>query len=224
MANKQKISMTTIDGFWDYEGEYRNEKIKVRKIDTHEWEGTIEGICGTDKTAEKKKEAVNILVEEVDDILEEEKGYQETMYEGNPVFSVNLVKEENYEYSERKQVTSEEDIEEFLNPYFEGLDREKIVLLLMDAGNTIIGLHELSVGGLTSSSLDVRNVMKVAILANAPAIALAHNHPSGNPEPSRTDIKITRQIAEAGDMMDITLHDHIIFGDGTTSLRARNVL
>jgi len=230
MADSQKISTTSIDGFWDYKGSYNGEIVKVRKIDTHKWEGTIEGIAGTDKRAKKKKTVVNILVDEIDDIIATENSeasndYKETVYEGNPMFSVDLVKEEDYNYNERKKIKSKDDIADFLRPYFDGADREKAVILLLDAGNSVIGLHELSVGGMTSTTIDVRNVMKVALLANATGIVMAHNHPSGNPEPSRADIKITRSIRDAGNTMDIKLLDHIVIGDSlSTSLRERGVI
>ena len=68
--------------------------------------------------------------------------------------------------------------------------------------------------------------MKVAILANAAAVIVAHNHLTGNPEPSREDIRITRQLVEAGKLMGVPIHDHlIILGDsGYTSLAQRGMM
>ena len=68
-------------------------------------------------------------------------------------------------------------------------------------------------------------MFKAAILANAAALIVAHNHPSGNPEPSREDLKVTRQLVEAGKVMGIPLHDHLILtGDGHTSFAERGLL
>ncbi len=104
-------------------------------------------------------------------------------------------------------------------------DREEFLTVLLDTANTILGLALISVGGLAVSVVEPRQVFKVAILANASALILAHNHPSGNPEPSREDIRITRQLVEAGQLMGIPVHDHLIIaGDTYTSLAERGLM
>jgi DNA repair protein RadC len=81
------------------------------------------------------------------------------------------------------------------------------------------------VGGLSSSVVEPRQIFKTAMLANAAAIILAHQHPSGNPEPSQEDIKITRQLTEAGEIMGIPVHDHLIITESDfTSLAERGVI
>ncbi len=91
--------------------------------------------------------------------------------------------------------------------------------------NTLIGLACVSVDGLAASIVEPRQVFKVAILANAAAVILAHNHPSGNPEPSREDIRVTRSLVEAGKLMGLPIHDHLIITDhGYTSLAERGLL
>jgi DNA repair protein RadC len=81
------------------------------------------------------------------------------------------------------------------------------------------------VGGLSSSVVEPRQIFKTAILANAAAVILAHQHPSGNPEPSREDIQITRQLVEAGNIMGISVHDHLIITESDfTSLTERGVI
>ncbi len=67
-----------------------------------------------------------------------------------------------------------------------------------------------SVGGLAASVVEPRQVFKAAILANAASVIVCHNHPSGNPEPSREDIRIIRQLVEAGKLMGIPVLDHVI--------------
>ena len=97
--------------------------------------------------------------------------------------------------------------------------------MLLDTANTIIGLSQISVGGLAASIVEPRQVFKVAILANAAAIICVHNHPSGNVEPSREDIRITRQLVEAGKLMGIPVHDHLIIGHNTfTSMAERGLI
>jgi DNA repair protein RadC len=74
--------------------------------------------------------------------------------------------------------------------------------------------------------VSARDVFKAAILANAAALICAHNHPSGATEPSRQDIRITKQLMEAGKLLDIPVHDHLIIGfDGAyTSLAERGLM
>ncbi len=82
-----------------------------------------------------------------------------------------------------------------------------------------------SAGGLAVSIVEPRQVFKAAVLANASALLLSHNHPSGNPEPSREDVAITKQLVEAGRVMGIPVHDHLIIaGHGYTSLAERGLL
>ena len=86
-------------------------------------------------------------------------------------------------------------------------------------------MAQISAGGLAASIVEPRAVFKAAILANAAAVILAHQHPSGNLEPSREDIKITRQLVEAGQVMGIPVHDHLIIAShGYTSLAERGVI
>lgn len=87
------------------------------------------------------------------------------------------------------------------------------------------GLSQISVGGLSSSVVEPRQIFKTAILANTAALILAHNHPYGNPEPSREDIKITRQLVEAGEIMGISVHDYLIITESDfTNLAERGVI
>ena len=87
------------------------------------------------------------------------------------------------------------------------------------------GLSQISAGGLAASIVEPRQVFKTAILANAAAIICAHNHPSMNPEPSKEDIRITRQLVEAGQLMGIPVHDHLIIAGATyTSLAERGLM
>jgi len=105
------------------------------------------------------------------------------------------------------------------------LDRECVVAALLDAGHRLNGMHAVHVGTSTESVVGVPDVFKAAILANARAIVLVHNHPSGNPEPSRDDLELTRRVKKAGEVLGIPLLDHVIVAaDGYTSLFQRQDL
>lgn len=101
-------------------------------------------------------------------------------------------------------------------------DRETFAVLLLDTKNRVIAVHIASIGSLDSAPVHPREIFKAAILANARAIILAHNHPSGDPEPSTHDVRVTRLLAEAGKLLGVPVLDHIIVGDGAhISLRVR---
>ena len=83
----------------------------------------------------------------------------------------------------------------------------------------------MSDGSIDEAAVYVREVIRRAIDLGSSAIILVHNHPSGDPSPSRADIDVTRKVAEAGRRLNITLHDHIIIGaNGHSSLRAMGLL
>jgi DNA repair protein RadC len=80
-------------------------------------------------------------------------------------------------------------------------------------------------GSLDEAQIDPREVIHKAMDLGAAAVILVHNHPSGSPEPSRADIQITQRIAEAGRLLNITVHDHVIIGrHGHVSLRAQGLI
>jgi DNA repair protein RadC len=105
------------------------------------------------------------------------------------------------------------------------LKREIFKVVLLNTANVVLGDFNASEGGLAASIVEPRAVFQRAILENAASVICLHNHPSGNLEPSREDIRITRQLAEAGRLMGIPLHDHIIIaGRGFTSLAERGLV
>ena len=89
-------------------------------------------------------------------------------------------------------------------------DREQFVVLLLNAKNEMTGLNIVSVGGLSSATVHPREVLKPAILANAAAMILCHNHPSNDLEPSPDDIAVTRKIIRAAGIIGIQVHEHLI--------------
>ena len=92
--------------------------------------------------------------------------------------------------------------------------QEAFIVLTLDSKNKMIDRHLVTLGLLDASLVHPREVFRVGILDGAAAIILAHNHPSGDPMPSAEDIRITRQLVEAGKVVDIKVLDHIILGRG----------
>ncbi len=91
-------------------------------------------------------------------------------------------------------------------------DREEFIALHLNAKNTIVSYEIVSIGTLSSSLVHPREVFKAAILSNAASIILCHNHPSGDPDPSKEDLNLTKRLAEAGKLLGIEVLDHVIFG------------
>ena len=89
-------------------------------------------------------------------------------------------------------------------------------MLLLNRKNAVIGINTVSVGSITASVVHPREVFKPAILANAAAVICAHNHPSGDPQPSNEDRALTTRLVQAGKLLGIDGLDHVIIGDGTT--------
>jgi DNA repair protein RadC len=130
-----------------------------------------------------------------------------------PIYKVSLVRDGSYK-SPSKAITSPPDAFSILEGYMQGLDREHFVVLLLDIKNKVIGINTVSIGNLDTAIAHPREVFKPAILSNAASILLAHNHPSGDPEPSREDVALTNRLVEAGKILGIDVIDHLILGDG----------
>jgi DNA repair protein RadC len=96
---------------------------------------------------------------------------------------------------------------------------------LLDAQNGLLRDLIVSEGTLSSSLVHPREVFKPAILEPAASIVLIHNHPSGDPTPSREDVRLTRQLAECARLLDLRIHDHVVIGRGRyVSLAERGVI
>lgn len=105
------------------------------------------------------------------------------------------------------------------------LDREHFRVLLLNTKHRVIRIETVTIGTLNSSPVHPREVFKPAIKHGACAVVLAHNHPSGDPEPSSQDLQLTQRLVEAGRLIGIEVLDHIIVGDGRfVSLKERGSL
>ena len=136
--------------------------------------------------------------------------------DGIPVYRVSLVRESRL-HCYQQQIRSSADASTLLHTYLADVDREHFVVLMLDQKNKVIGINTVSIGSLTASIAHPREVFKVAILANCASILIAHNHPSGNCQPSREDRALTQRLVEAGKLLGIAILDHVIIGDGTTT-------
>ena len=117
-------------------------------------------------------------------------------------------------YTRKQQVKDCMAAERVMRRHFNGLDHEEVWCIFLTSANTVITKEMLSKGTLTKTIIDNRTVMRRALLNNAAAIILLHNHPSGNPMPSPDDIRFTSGLKKACDLMGINLLDHIIIADG----------
>ena len=114
------------------------------------------------------------------------------------------------EQSEQPRIRCSSDIYEYFYPYMCSLNVEEIYVLLLNSMNKVIDHVKISSGGLTASTLDVRVVLREALMKRATAMALCHNHPSGNKNPSRDDDHVTVNLATACKIMNIRFLDHLI--------------
>ena len=110
-------------------------------------------------------------------------------------------------------------------PLMEDLKREVFRIALLDAQNGLLHDRVISQGTLSASLVHPRDVFKPAILESAASVILLHNHPSGDPTPSREDVRLTRQLVECARLLDLRIHDHLVIGRGRfVSLAERGVI
>jgi len=122
-------------------------------------------------------------------------------------------------------LTRPESVKTFLQVHFAGREYESFVTLFLDAQNRLIQIDELFRGTLTQTSVYPREVVKAALRHNAAAVILAHNHPSGVPEPSTQDQALTRTLTEALYLVDVKVLDHFVVGaTRTVSFAERGLL
>jgi DNA repair protein RadC len=109
-------------------------------------------------------------------------------------------------------------------PYKE-CDVEEFKCVLLNTKNEVMKIVDVSRGGLDVTVAMPRDVFRQAVRDGAAAVIVCHNHPSGDPEPSRADIELTKTLADAAELLGIRLLDHVVFGDGRyVSLAERNLM
>jgi DNA repair protein RadC len=139
-------------------------------------------------------------------------------------------KETTFKYPElseipKKKITSPADFFNLFQPLLKEESKEVFLVAWLSACNRVVGFEIVSSGNLNSSLVDCRGVFRGAIVANCASIIIAHNHPSGNPEPSNEDIALTKKLFEVGKIIEINIFDHIIFAeDKFTSFVERRLI
>jgi DNA repair protein RadC len=116
------------------------------------------------------------------------------------------------EASEKARVRAPDDAAAFLMPEIGSLEQEHFVVLFLDTRNKVIGQETLYKGSLNASHIRIGEVFREAIRRNCAAIIVAHNHPSQDISPSPEDVDVTRQLIEAGELLDIKVLDHLVIG------------
>lgn len=112
----------------------------------------------------------------------------------------------------KQKITCSRDAADYFMPLISDLPHEEFWVLVLDRGNKIIDHFRISQGGISGTIIDVRIILKHVLEKWGVSIILCHNHPSGTMEASDADIKITRKIKQAAEVMDITVLDHVIIG------------
>ena len=142
-------------------------------------------------------------------------------------YRLELVKEESHKYEVETRISCPKDIYEVLTKVcrIQCNAEEVFILITLNTKNIVTGYFEVHRGTINTSLVHPREVFKRALLNNASNIIVAHNHPSGDPNPSKEDIQITERLKEAGNLLGINLIDHIIVGeDKYISLKEKGIL
>lgn len=128
------------------------------------------------------------------------------------VAAFNLGHRIAHERLAREKIDAPELVYELLGPEMRGLHKESLRVLLLDTRYRLLRIEEVSRGSLNESIAHPRDVFRPAVIASAYATIVVHNHPSGDPSPSQSDHSLTRRLAEAAELLQIKLLDHIIIG------------
>lgn len=125
----------------------------------------------------------------------------------------------------QEKFSDPEDAERFLVHRLSKLEHEVFAVAFLDQSHRIISFEEMFRGTISCSSVHPREVVKRALALNAAAVVLAHNHPSGNPEPSQADIRLTEHLRGALGLVDVRVIDHVVVGGTeTTSMSKRRLI
>ena len=128
---------------------------------------------------------------------------------------IDIIYKNKVRASDRPKVSCSGDAQSYLLSVWSAhMDRiEEFMLLCLNRANRVLGWAKISQGGLSGTVADPKVIFQIALKANASSIILAHNHPSGNMKPSDADIKLTRKIKHAGELLDLPVLDHLILSE-----------
>jgi DNA repair protein RadC len=114
----------------------------------------------------------------------------------------------------KRKIRSPADVYSLLYPKMREQKRERLVALLLDTKNQVLREEVISIGSLNANIVHPREVFKAALMQSCASVILSHNHPSGDPTPSREDIAVTEKLVEGGKLLGIDVLDHVVIGDG----------
>jgi DNA repair protein RadC len=114
----------------------------------------------------------------------------------------------------KRKICSPKDVYTLMYPKMREQKKEKFITLCLDTKNQILREEVISIGSLNASIVHPREVFKSALMESSASVIMIHNHPSGDPSPSREDIMVTEKLVEGGKLLGIEVLDHIIIGDG----------
>lgn len=133
------------------------------------------------------------------------------------LYNYKIIREKSETYYDgRKSLNNPDDAAKLFKEYYEenfDMDKEHFSVIMVDTKNKMIGINLVSMGTINQTITHPREVFRPAVMASANSIFLCHNHPSGDPTPSKEDINTTKRLKEAGKILGIELLDHIILGD-----------
>lgn len=124
--------------------------------------------------------------------------------------AVEMYKRQLSQQVERRQIYSSKDIYNLMQPLIDDLRNEEFWIIAMNQAARVMKKVQVSVGGIDHTSADIRLIMRVLIETGATQFAAVHNHPSGNPKPSREDTRLTEQLKKAAELFNIRMMDHVI--------------
>lgn len=128
-------------------------------------------------------------------------------------------------YTQPDRIQSPEDGFAILAPKMGTFDQEHLVVMVLNTRNEVLDIVDVYKGSVNASMIRISEVFRTAIVKNAPAILVAHNHPSGDPTPSPEDLAVTRAMVDAGKLLDIEVLDHLIIGaSGFVSLKSKGLM
>lgn len=165
------------------------------------------------------QESVSMMVKEQEVVYGNVCTLEEVIYKMTParkkvaLAAIEFYKRGQAAISKYPKISCSKDVFTLMSPIMNGLKVEEAWVIFMNQAAKVIRKQRISIGGLASTQVDVRVIMKEALLCGATAFFLVHNHPSGNIKPSLDDDRLTGALVEAGRMMNIRALDHIIIGN-----------
>ena len=133
-----------------------------------------------------------------------------------PKAQYQLTKVERVTIKENVSVKAPADIERIMRPLIGENEQESFYCISLNTKNRVLAIELVSIGTLNASIVHPREILKKAIALNAASIIISHNHPTGDPTPSREDIEFTRRMHKAGELIGIDLLDHVVIGQDHT--------